>query len=304
MASKKKLAHSTTTVELEQYYLDIINCVPDIVYWIDAHANLKGCNQQYVSLLGLKRMNDFHGSPYEQMLKFTPWSSERVKAFKLDDMQVLFSGEAHYKVDEKPVYNKKGIATYYQSNRVPLYDKDHNIIGLVVVLSDVTHLKAEQDLLDEEKPVMQETQQHHAVPNVLMVEDNYIAQKVEEALLTECHCHVDIAGTGDKAVSLFDPGKYDIVLMDIGLEDTSGYVVAKKIRQMEQNTSYHVPIIALTSYQADVVKYDCSDYFMDGVLTKPLTREQVEQIIQHYIYHQNVSVNGLKSVSLDEKRKQ
>lgn len=65
-------------------------------------------------------------------------------------------------------------------------------------------------------------------PKILMVEDNFVAQKVEEALLKELQCQVDIADTGDKALNLFDPGKYDMVFMDIGLEDTSGYLVAKK----------------------------------------------------------------------------
>ncbi len=49
-------------------------------------------------------------------------------------------------------------------------------------------------------------------PSVLMVEDNFIAQKVEEALLTSLNCHVDIAESGDKAVLLFDPGKLILFL--------------------------------------------------------------------------------------------
>ena len=134
-------------------------------------------------------------------------------------------------------------------------------------------------------------------PHVLMVEDNVIAQKVESALLTELNCEVDVAETGDRALELFKPGKYDLVLMDISLEDTSGYLVAKNLREKERETQFHVPIIALTSYQADVVKYDVHDYFMDGVLTKPITSEQVKQIIQRFIYHEDeVEVIGLKLV--------
>lgn len=129
-----------------------------------------------------------------------------------------------------------------------------------------------------------------------MVEDNSIAQKAAQALLMQLDCHVDVAESGDKAALLFEPGKYDLVFMDIGLEDTSGYVVSKKIRQLEQSTEYHVPIIALTGYQADIVKYDCEDYSMEGALTKPLTTEQAKQIIQHYIYHIDIPIHGLKSI--------
>lgn len=129
-----------------------------------------------------------------------------------------------------------------------------------------------------------------------MIEDNLIAQNVESALLSALNCQVDIAGTGSMALELFEPGKYDLVLMDIGLTDTSGYVVAKNLRKQEKNTPYHVPIIALTGYEADVVKYDCEQYFMEGAITKPLSSEQAKQLIQHYIYHQDTEITGLKSM--------
>ncbi len=69
---------------------------------------------------------------------------------------------------------------------------------------------------------------------------------------------------------------------------------------MEKDTGQRVPIIALTGYEADVVKYDCVDYFMEGALTKPLTSEQAKQIIQHYIYHIDIPVRGLKSIQQPE----
>ena len=71
-------------------------------------------------------------------------------------------------------------------------------------------------------------------------------------------------------------------------------MLSKQFRQLEKGTKFHVPIIALTSFEADLVKYDCDYYFMDGVISKPLSAEQANQIVQHYIYHKNTTVNGLK----------
>jgi len=297
MAYQTSEGHHDDYFATHQIYLDIINCMPNIVYWVDNDCILKGCNNNFVQLLGLNKIKDFVGTPYEQMTKFAHWSEARTAALRLDDMKVLFSGEAQYHVVEAPVYDKQGLPTYYVATRMPLFDSRKQVVGLVVILCDPTEFTKR---IEKEKatviasPVAVYNRNYE--PNVLMVEDNFIAQKVEEALLVALHCHVDIAESGDKAITLFNPGKYDIVFMDIGLEDTSGYMVAKQLRQLEKDTIYHVPIIALTSYQADVVKYDCNDYFMDGVLTKPLTSEQAQQIIQHYIYHENVVVNGLKSV--------
>lgn len=287
----------TDTFAIHQYYMDIINCQPNIVYWVDLHCNLKGCNTNFVKLLGIKSKNDFAGTPYEQMAKFLPWSESRIEAFRLDDMEVLFTTEPKYEVEEHPVYDKKGEATYYLATRVPLFDKEKQVSGLVVILSDVTAsknvLEPSSVLEGKESTIDQDIKY---IPTILMVEDNFIAQKVEGALLRSLNCQVDIAESGDKALLLFKPGRYDIVFMDIGLQDTSGYMVAKKIRKIEENSHHHVPIIALTSYQADVVKYDCNEYYMEGVLTKPLTIAQAKQVIRRYIYHENIQVNGLKSV--------
>ncbi|HDI5429854.1 TPA: response regulator, partial [Legionella pneumophila] len=243
-------------------------------------------------------IKDLKGTPYEQMAKYTGWPEKNIEAFKLDDMKVLFSGEPQWDVEEGPLFNKDKEVRYYRTRRVPLFDKDNKVHGLVVVLTDITKFKKMEEQLQKvatKEKIKPSPAKRIEEPKILMVEDNFVAQKVEEALLKELQCQVDIADTGDKALNLFDPGKYDMVFMDIGLEDTSGYLVAKKIRQKEQNTNYHVPIIALTSYQADVVKYDVEDYFMDGVLTKPLTSEQADQLIKHFVHKEDIMVSGLKS---------
>ncbi len=59
MAQKIKHNALDDTFAIHKYYLDIINCMPNIVYWIDINCQLKGCNNNFVKLLGLKRMKDF-----------------------------------------------------------------------------------------------------------------------------------------------------------------------------------------------------------------------------------------------------
>ncbi len=282
---------------IHEFYMTILNSLPNIVYWVDPECNLQGCNQAFVKLLGIDKLKDFKGTPYEQMKHFAHWDEERCEQFKLDDMEVLFSGEPQHNKDEDEIVDQKGNSLYFQATRVPYYNKSHKLMGLIVTLIDVGATKnleepAESHSINHDE-VIHEFEDGH-LPTVLMIEDNLIAQCVEKALLTSLHCQVDIADSGDNALKLFNPGKYDLVLMDISLEDTSGYVVAKKLRQMEQNTEYHVPIIALTSYDADVVKDDCEQYFMEGAITKPLTSEQADQIIKHYVYHLDIPVRGLK----------
>lgn len=294
MARKIKKAEVNETLDIHLYYMNIINALPGIVYWIDENCQLKGCNNHFIQVLGIKRTRDMVGTPYQLMTKFTKWSEKRIDAFKFDDMKAIFTGEPQYDVQESAVYHADGKPIIYRANRIPLFGKNKQVSELVVTLTDITNIKTVNELKvmhsSEEKKIDMDY-----IPKVLMVEDNVVAQKIEKDLLTTLRCEVDVADSGDQALSLFKPSKYDIVLMDIGLQDTSGYMVAKKMRQMEEKTTAEVPIIALTSYQADVVKHDCIEYLMDGVLTKPLTYEQAKQLIQLYVFHEEVEVDGLKN---------
>jgi CheY-like chemotaxis protein len=300
MSSHHRLEGASETGVTHQPYLDIINCVPDAVYWTDVNCNLVGCNNSFINLMGLKNSHHLKETPYELMINQAHWPKARVEALKLDDMNVIFAASPRCNIEEKAIIDGKNHTLYFKSNRMPMYDNKKRIVGLTVVLTDITELKKIQERMNKEAKQMTSSSSEevptHRLPKVLMIEDNLIAQNVERALLTALNCHVDIADTGDKALQLFNPGKYDLVFMDIGLEDTSGYVVAKQLRSKEKDTEYHVPIIALTGYEADVVKYDCEQYFMEGAITKPLTSEQAEQIIKHYVYHMEVDIPGLKSI--------
>lgn len=279
---------------IHEYYLDIINSMPNIVYWIDMDCHLQGCNLNFIKLLGLKRLSDVSATPYELIAKHLPWTEERIKSLKLDDMTVLFNGEPTNNIEEAPVCNKKDELTYYCSTRTPLYDANKNIIGLVVALVDITVQKALQEQLNKEDPVNKSTETAKHIPlRILLVEDSDIALNVERAALEALNCKVDVAKTGDEAIALFSPGKYTLVLMDIGLEDTTGYLIAKKFRKLEKS-EHHVPIIALTGYLAENVKYDCHDSGMQGVVNKKLlTSKTFVQLINHFIYKENITVDGL-----------
>ncbi|STX28694.1 sensory box sensor histidine kinase/response regulator [Legionella beliardensis] len=315
MSSKINLENQDDVQVIHQFYQDIISSLPNIVYLLDKDCTLVGGNNNFLTMLGLTHLDELEENFYQRLVTFANWSEERAQLLKRDDINALLSDTATYDSPEKPVLGAEGKITYYLATRVPLFSNDKKNQGLLVVLMDVSEklllteqLKKikEQLQLSNAQPAPTSVASHinmskNERPSVLLVEDNRIAQKAGQALLMQFDCKVEVAPSEGEVANLFKPGKYDIVFMDISLEDTSGYVMAKKIRQMEQNTAHHVPIIALTGYQADVVKYDCDDYFMEGAITKPLTSEQVKQIIQHYVYHIDIPISGLRSIKTAPK---
>jgi len=286
--------HTTNLADLAHIYAlyqNLIMHMPNLVYWLDKEGAPKGCNNNFLQLLGLKTHNEFIGLSYEQMAMLMHWTEDTAKNFKRDDVSVIFSGAAECDIEEPPVYsknNKNDGFVYYRATKIPLFDFEKNVIGMMAILVDDTEHKkimAQQNVeVSKETDTKSSTTAKEKNISILLVEDNLVAQKVARVLLTSLHCHVDIAASGDEAIALFQPGKYDLVLMDIELQDTSGYMVSKHFRDREKNTKYRSPIIALTIHKAQIIKDACKEFDMDDVFTKPLTSNLAEQILQQYVY--------------------
>lgn len=116
-------------------------------------------------------------------------------------------------------------------------------------------------------------------PKILLVEDNHIISRISKELLEGLDCKVDIAETGTKALELANQYHYDLVLMDIGLPDISGYEVSAKIRSSKNNVISTVPIIAITAHTEEEERQRCLDVGMNQMITKPLTHEIAKSII-------------------------
>jgi CheY-like chemotaxis protein len=119
---------------------------------------------------------------------------------------------------------------------------------------------------------------------ILLVEDNSMAAQIVINKLSALHCIVDWAENGKRAVQLAEENQYDLIFMDIGLPDIDGYEVTKRIRLSELNKP-HVPIIALSAHAGDDSKKQCTDIGMNAVLTKPLTEEKAEDVLNAFIPH-------------------
>ncbi len=119
--------------------------------------------------------------------------------------------------------------------------------------------------------------------SILVVEDNAIAAAVAQAMLTNLDCQIDWAIDGKSATQLAYNHEYDLIFMDIGLPDIDGFEVTRRIRLQELNKGVHVPIIALTAHLDENNKQECLKSGMNAVLTKPLTKEKAQDILNAFI---------------------
>ena len=117
---------------------------------------------------------------------------------------------------------------------------------------------------------------------ILIVEDNLVVQRMLSLLLSSMQCEVDVVENGENALEVFEANKYNLIFMDIGLPGMQGDAVTKIIRKIERDPTYHVPIIALTAHVTSDVNNHCLAAGIDNVYSKPLSRDQAKQILDHY----------------------
>lgn len=121
---------------------------------------------------------------------------------------------------------------------------------------------------------------------VLVVEDNALAAKIAQHLLTALHYHVDVAESGRMALTLIEQHHYDLILMDIGLPDNDGGEVTRRIRLKQWKSNPSVPIVGLTAHMNAENKRRCIDAGMNAIYTKPLTPEKAAEIVSAFIPQQ------------------
>lgn len=135
---------------------------------------------------------------------------------------------------------------------------------------------------------------------VLVIEDNLINQKYVEGLMQKWDIPFVIASDGKSTLQNIENQIFDLILMDIVLPDTDGYILTKTIRSKEGNANQKVPIVALsaTAMNEEIeVAYAAG---MNDYLTKPFRPEQLRKIIENNLKNIKPNVSTTKTIEAIE----
>ncbi len=116
-----------------------------------------------------------------------------------------------------------------------------------------------------------------AALKVLLAEDNRVNQKLAMGILSQQGHEVVVANDGGEAVQLFETGDFDVILMDVQMPVLDGLDATRHIRQLEEGSGRHVPIIALTARAMREDEQKCLDAGMDDYLSKPIRQQQLAE---------------------------
>ena len=143
---------------------------------------------------------------------------------------------------------------------------------------DINHQQYEQ-----KKELHNTTTKELLTGDVLLVEDNAVNQLVAKAILQKFGITPSIANDGLEAIQKVKTTQFDLILMDCQMPVLDGFEATAKIRQLEQQSNKHTPIIALTANAHDKDRERCLEAGMDDYLSKPIINDQLYNTISKYL---------------------
>ncbi|MEM6628724.1 MAG: ATP-binding protein [Bacteroidota bacterium] len=126
----------TELLEKEKLLQLVLNHIPSFVFWKDTQCIYLGCNENFAKSAGLDSPHEIIGkSDYD-----LPWSKEQSDFFRKIDKAVMESGEAQINFEE-PQTISDGSTRWLRTSKVPLFNSQKEVIGILGTYEDITERK-------------------------------------------------------------------------------------------------------------------------------------------------------------------
>ena len=127
---------------------------------------------------------------------------------------------------------------------------------------------------------------------VLLAEDEYINRVLIETILKQSGMEVKSVASGRQAVTEACTGAYQLVLMDVQMDDVNGLEATRLIRKYESKHGGHMAIIALTALAMSGDREKCLQAGMDDYLPKPVQRNGLISALARFLTSRVLVVDG------------
>lgn len=146
--SAEDLTFINISKDILNYYESIISCMPGNVYWLDKDGRALGCNKNVLDMMGLLSIEKFRGLTFEEMGRIGKWSEPATQSFKKDTLEVIRTGQAKFNVEELVIpHLQTHQDIYFLTSRVPLFNQNKEVIGVVGISIDITERKKMEEKL-------------------------------------------------------------------------------------------------------------------------------------------------------------
>ncbi len=124
--------------------------------------------------------------------------------------------------------------------------------------------------------------------SILIVDDEEIMRDVLGTVLTNAGYRVDLAKTGEEAISVYEKKTYDIVLMDVSMPGMGGLSALDEIIKIDGGAV----VLMVTAFATFETAISAWEKGANGVVRKPFQNEQIIKIVD----------KGIKKCRNEEER--
>jgi CheY-like chemotaxis protein len=114
-----------------------------------------------------------------------------------------------------------------------------------------------------------------AALSVLAVDDDAAVLDLLGDIVETLGHRVTRHGSAQEALAGFAPGRYDLVLTDLGMPGMTGWEFSRALREVDP----HVPLAWITGWGEEIVGDETRRAGADAVVAKPFTIEDVRRLL-------------------------
>jgi two-component system sensor histidine kinase/response regulator len=127
--------------------LDIVEALPGYIYWKNVRSEYMGCNRNLAAVSGLRQSADIAGKKDEDF----GWGVEQAESFRQDDQDVMRTGKIRITEHILPIPRGDSSYMYVRTEKIPLYNQQGKVVGILGVALDITDRKRAEEALKEAK---------------------------------------------------------------------------------------------------------------------------------------------------------
>lgn len=120
---------------------------------------------------------------------------------------------------------------------------------------------------------------------VLVVDDESDSREFVAFVLEQAGADVITATTADEALKMLMQSQPDVLLSDIGMPDTDGYMLIQQVRALPKEQGGQVTAIALTAYAGDFNQQQALSAGFQQHVSKPVEPEVLVRAIASLLSH-------------------
>ncbi len=114
---------------------------------------------------------------------------------------------------------------------------------------------------------------------ILVVEDSERLRETFQDILESLGHVVRTAASGTEALRAYPYEACDVVMIDLGLPDITGYEVARELRTVASQSGVPVYLVAMTGYVSPGHKEAAAEAGFNYYLAKPFDLETLERVL-------------------------